>query len=37
MNELKMPAGELRLPLDFPGEENKEKIRQAMRNFGLLK
>jgi 4-hydroxy-tetrahydrodipicolinate synthase len=37
MNELKMPAGELRLPLVFPSEENKEKIRQAMRDFGLLK
>ncbi|ODS35847.1 4-hydroxy-tetrahydrodipicolinate synthase [Candidatus Altiarchaeales archaeon WOR_SM1_SCG] len=36
MNELKMPAGELRLPMVFPGEENKEKIRRALKDFGLL-
>jgi len=36
MNELGMAAGELRLPLVFPGEGNKEKIRQVMRDTGLL-
>lgn len=36
MNEIGMPAGELRLPLVFPREENKEKIRQVMEGFGLF-
>lgn len=36
MNELGMAAGGLRLPLVFPSQENKEKIRGVMRDFGLL-
>ena len=35
MNELGMPAGDLRLPLVLPGDENKEKIRKVMRDTGL--
>ena len=36
MNELKMPAGNLRLPMVFPNDENKEKIRKALVDFGLM-
>ncbi|WP_292461010.1 4-hydroxy-tetrahydrodipicolinate synthase [Methanothermococcus sp.] len=37
MNMLKMPAGELRLPLCDMSEENKLKLKNALNDVGLLK
>jgi len=37
MNMLKMPAGELRLPLCDMSEENKLKLENALNDVGLLK
>jgi 4-hydroxy-tetrahydrodipicolinate synthase len=35
MNILRLPAGELRLPLSPPSEENYNLIKRELRNYGL--
>ncbi|HIP84742.1 MAG TPA: 4-hydroxy-tetrahydrodipicolinate synthase [Methanothermococcus okinawensis] len=37
MNMLGMPAGELRLPLCEMSQENREKLKKALEDMGLLK